>query len=250
VHYDNVCVKKEEYTSTFDIGFVMINFNINQKKNKNKNTLIFCSMTISRMEGFGMYDDENNSESINNTPEKKKELKTLKSQLIAEANLLKVRQAMEREELRSKQNINALKMQESMMQLSVEMAQHGETYEDLEGAVSSLNVEIETDDPDITFNIKKTHVPDTVSKSLELLVQSSQLQQKQVLDAIQLPSAQLITFDGDPLQYHMFVTMFESNVNRSTVDNASKLARLMQYCSGSAKQVIMCCAAMKPDELY
>jgi len=42
--------------------------------------------------------------------------------------------------------------------------------------------------------------------------------------------------------------LFEANVERDTVD--SRLARLMQYCTGKARQVIAGCAIMTPDEGY
>ena len=86
--------------------------------------------------------------------------------------------------------------------------------------------------------------------ALHQLVQQGQDQQRQLLDAIQLPAAQLQTLDGDPLKYYLFMRLFEANVERSTVDSGSRLARLIQYCTSKAKNVISGCLAMDPKQGY
>ena len=86
--------------------------------------------------------------------------------------------------------------------------------------------------------------------ALHQLVQQGQDQQRQLLDAIQLPAAQLQTLDGDPLKYYLFMRLFEANVERSTVDSGSRLTRLIQYCTGKAKNVISGCLAMDPKQGY
>jgi hypothetical protein len=91
---------------------------------------------------------------------------------------------------------------------------------------------------------------ESTNQTLIQLVQQNQIQQRQLLDAVQLPAAQLFSFDGNPLNFYMFMRTFEANFERSTVDNSSRLARLIQYCTGRAKQVIMCCTVMQPDEGY
>jgi hypothetical protein len=90
----------------------------------------------------------------------------------------------------------------------------------------------------------------SVAKLLTTIVENSNRQQLQILDAVQLPHVQLMTYDGDPLMYHPFMKMFEANVERSTVDAASKLARLVQCCSLRVRQVIACCSVMNSDDCY
>ena len=67
---------------------------------------------------------------------------------------------------------------------------------------------------------------------------------------IHLPRAELMTFDGDPLQYWVFMGAFENAVEKNAIDSASKLLRLLQYCTGKANPVIQCCLTMEPDEGY
>ncbi|KAJ8017777.1 hypothetical protein HOLleu_44586 [Holothuria leucospilota] len=67
---------------------------------------------------------------------------------------------------------------------------------------------------------------------------------------MQLPNAERIEFSGDPLQYWAFMRSFQDSVNNSFFDENGKLSRLMEYCSGKAKQVIQCCSVMSPKEGY
>lgn len=76
------------------------------------------------------------------------------------------------------------------------------------------------------------------------------LQQQKILDMMQLPKAELMTFDGNPLKYWVFMQAFKNTVEKDTIDSGSKLLRLHQYCSGKAKNVIQCCLAMEPNQGY
>ena len=59
-----------------------------------------------------------------------------------------------------------------------------------------------------------------------------------LIRAIQAPKVDLPTFKGDPMQYHMFMRAFDDNVERVISDPSSKLARLVQSCTGEAARVI------------
>ena len=72
----------------------------------------------------------------------------------------------------------------------------------------------------------------------------------EMLNAMSLPKAELIKFDGDPLQYWLFIRSFESNVERTTKDSISRLTRLIQYCTGDARSVVQSCLCMQPDVGY
>jgi hypothetical protein len=69
-----------------------------------------------------------------------------------------------------------------------------------------------------------------------------------LINSIQMPRVEMMTFDGDPLKYWEFARAFENCVEREMVDENSKLTRLLHYCSGKAKKVIQCCLVMKPSE--
>ena len=92
--------------------------------------------------------------------------------------------------------------------------------------------------------------PDSENSNLVHIIQEGQHQQRQLLDAMQIPKVELMTFDGDPLKYWGFIRTFDNNVERNTVDSGSKLSRLLQYTTGKAKMVIQSCAVMRPEEGY
>jgi len=75
-------------------------------------------------------------------------------------------------------------------------------------------------------------------------------QQKQLMDLLTAPKLEIPQFNGSPMQYFPFIKAFEDNVERVVPDHASRLTRLLQYCTGSAKHLIQCCAMMPSSEGY
>ncbi|XP_038071202.1 uncharacterized protein LOC119740069 [Patiria miniata] len=67
------------------------------------------------------------------------------------------------------------------------------------------------------------------------------LSREKFLGLLNLPKVELQVFDGNPLHYHQFLRAFEVNVDKVCDDSDLKLARLMQYTSGSAKEAIRGC---------
>ena len=54
---------------------------------------------------------------------------------------------------------------------------------------------------------------------------SSVLLQQQMLDLLTLPKPQLMTFDGNPLNFHMFLNVFDSCIHVANISDAAKLNR-------------------------
>ena len=73
-------------------------------------------------------------------------------------------------------------------------------------------------------------------------------QQQSLIETLQLPKTELMTFNGTPENYWPFIRSFENSVDKDTIDDGAKLMRLMQYCSGPAKKLIQCCMVKKPEE--
>jgi len=71
---------------------------------------------------------------------------------------------------------------------------------------------------------------------------------QELLAAVHLPHAEIMHFDGNPLDYWSFIRSFQNTIERVCTDDVSKLTRLLQYCKGRAKHVIQCCAVMDPKE--
>ncbi|XP_022779007.1 uncharacterized protein LOC111320624 [Stylophora pistillata] len=66
----------------------------------------------------------------------------------------------------------------------------------------------------------------------------------QMINILQLPKAELMTFNGDPLEFWMFMRSFDNSIGSAAIDDSAKLYRLFQYCKGEALKVIKCCAVM------
>ena len=82
-------------------------------------------------------------------------------------------------------------------------------------------------------------------------VQSSAMHiQQQMLDLMTLPKPQLISFDGDPLNFYMFLNMFDSCVHNSNINDSAKLNRLFELCKDKALRLIKPCALMPPSDGY
>ena len=62
-----------------------------------------------------------------------------------------------------------------------------------------------------------------------------------VLNLVNLPKVELDIFDGDPMQYHNFMAIFDEHVGNTPVNDSMKLTRLLQYTSGDAKKAIRPC---------
>ena len=94
-----------------------------------------------------------------------------------------------------------------------------------------------------------SHQPD-MSNLLRELISDTRIHQQSLVDALQLPKAELTTFDGNPLTYWTFVRAFHNAVRKETTSDAAKLTRLLQYCSGKARKLLQCCTVKEPAEGY
>ena len=57
-----------------------------------------------------------------------------------------------------------------------------------------------------------------------------------------------MTFNGDPLDFWMFMRSFHNNIGSAARDDSAKFNRLFRYCKGEALKVFKCCAVMSPSE--
>ncbi|XP_064647481.1 uncharacterized protein LOC135500165 [Lineus longissimus] len=89
-------------------------------------------------------------------------------------------------------------------------------------------------------------LPDALLQVLD----QGQKQQQLLLDTIQLPKVDLMTFDGDPSKYCLFIRSFENSVDKQTIDDSIKLGRLVRFCTGKARRVIESCSVKEPTVRY
>jgi len=177
------------------------------------------------------------------------ELSAKRAALEAEAAFAQQQQAIELEELRQRKQALDLKVRIATLKAEEQTYAQGSVVNQNEGTVSQSPRE-----SDVVLNPRapewQPQHPESSQAILQRLTEQGQQQQRQLLDAFQLPTVRIPDFDGDPLKYFSFIRLFEANVERDSVDSSSRLARLMQYCTGKARQVIAGCAVMSPDEGY
>jgi transposase InsO family protein len=209
--------------------------------------------------------------------DQKVRLMAKKAMLEAEFKLLEEQEALEKEELLLKQKKDRLKLRKMIATVAAEenaIAACGEEaglvvveevydQQDIVGKSDGIShEEIQKwidDSPSHERDADRQDIVDIPSVQSTLQTKDGQYQfgeylkqnqenQQKFIDAILLPKVELMTFDGNPLQYYVFWRAFESTVQRDSIDDASKVARLIHYCSGRAKNAIQCCAVMPPSE--
>ena len=77
--------------------------------------------------------------------------------------------------------------------------------------------------------------------------------EKNIVDALHnlvkqqtAPDIELDFFDGIPLDFHYFMTLFHEVVEKRIDDPRGRLARLLKYTSGNAKEMIKHCVQKPP----
>ena len=81
--------------------------------------------------------------------------------------------------------------------------------------------------------------------------------EKKIVDALchlvkqqSAPDIELDVFDGNPLDFHYFMTLFHEVVEKRIDDPRGRLARLLKYTSGNAKEMIKHCVQESPTMCY
>ncbi|KAJ8017536.1 hypothetical protein HOLleu_44990 [Holothuria leucospilota] len=195
--------------------------------------------------------------------------KMLAAELKAEAEAIKQRHLLDMEELKLRQRREQLEINTKLA--IAEARQDALTDEGSEvSSVESQVVSREDEgsckgDSDSVASRKKglnqstpdqqgTSAPPVVSGNrdasvLEIIAEGHK-NQRRLLEAIQLPTGEVMKFDGDPLQYWIFKRAFDNTVDSSMLDDSAKLTRLLHYCVGKAKGVIQGCSVMEPSKGY
>lgn len=92
--------------------------------------------------------------------------------------------------------------------------------------------------------VKQEHPDDNSTSSL------SSLGQREFLALMNLPKVKLEPYNGDPLKYHSFFTVFDENVENVSENGGMKLTRLLQYTTGKAKEAMRACSLIGGDDGY
>jgi hypothetical protein len=71
-----------------------------------------------------------------------------------------------------------------------------------------------------------------------------QTSQTELIQLLQLPRVEIMTFHGDPVKYHAFCQSFDHAVGNTSLNPSTKLNHLLRFCAGRAREVIECCVIM------
>ena len=89
-------------------------------------------------------------------------------------------------------------------------------------------------------------------KDLEFLLKQQQeamsLMASSLRVGFEMPKKELLTFDGNPINYWTFIKNFEINIERQLSDADSKLTYLIQQCTGKARESIKNCIIISDKE--
>ena len=132
---------------------------------------------------------------------------------------------------------------------------HAEPREVFERAWKPLNPDAKPWRPDYRVDKRSSGAhgaPGQQSSGVEMLeaINKMQLQVEQQIKTQKLPKAEIMSFDGSPLNYYLFMKTFENSVEKCTEDYSLRLQLLIQYCTGKAKETIKCCGMMSGKDGY
>ncbi len=71
-----------------------------------------------------------------------------------------------------------------------------------------------------------------------------------IRETVHMPKPEIMPFSGDPCEYFRFSHMFNTNIDKRVEDNCTKLAYLVQFCQGEAKEAIKDCVVLPPNSGY
>jgi len=161
--------------------------------------------------------------------------------LRSRSSALKALQDIEMQELQLKQQRQQIELEQQLREAEAEVELEGQ-------AVSVHNSNPGAPVDNSALNPEVSEFVPRVERDAEVIVQP--YGQRQLFEALQIPKVEIMTFDGNPLKYWPFIRSFENNVEKFCIGDEARLARLMQYTVGRARQVLQSCYVMEPAEGY
>ncbi|XP_030849736.1 uncharacterized protein LOC115927700 [Strongylocentrotus purpuratus] len=179
--------------------------------------------------------------------------------LAVEAEALKQKMALEKEELALKQRKAQLDMDTRMKiseaETQVYLNEADRLLSDEASAPQKHPVEV---NETLAYPLDSgTPTPTQVEQStkptealLLQILQEGQKQQRQLLESLNVPQTQMMTYDGNPLKFWEFWIAFENSIDFTSIPDSAKLTRLVYYCEGDARKILQPCSIMPSSEGY
>lgn len=194
-----------------------------------------------------------------------------KAALLAEAKVLKEQQELELKQLELNQQMANLKLKAQIESVKAEERVFAEFEEGTKSEVCFPKLQDNYNDETTPYPIDnssdsvdnqtsrgvlvestpiKNNGASSSAQEMKEMFELTQQHQRSMVEMMQIPKAELMTYDGDPLQFWEFWRAFEVNVDQTSISKAAKLTRLLHYCRGDARRVIQACSAMQSEEGY
>ena len=93
-------------------------------------------------------------------------------------------------------------------------------------------------------------VPTSVPSVPTSVPASANVDNSELVNMMNVPKLTIDVFDGNPLQYQKFMSIFDETVGDKVSDDRAKLTRLLQYTTGPAKAAIENCALIPGSAGY
>ena len=133
---------------------------------------------------------------------------------------------------------------------------HVEPREVFERVTKPLNPDVTTWRPDCrvvdqrSTGVHEARGPQRTGVEMLEAINKMQLQVEQQIKTQKLPKAEIMSFDGNSLNYYLFMRTFENKVGKCTEDESLSLQLLIQYCTDRAKETITYCGMMSGKDGY
>ena len=177
--------------------------------------------------------------------------KSSKAKVNLEKKEMEYKQLLQRQQ--TERQIAEIKRQQSKA-----LAEMQEKEEELNRQLALLDAQTEVQKAKIKEESSMASRNDRDSSDSSTLEQILKQQQETMLQMVnsvrsgfEMPKRELLTFDGDPVNYWTFINNFETNIAKRVPDAETKLSYLIQHCIGKARESIKNCVIIpNKDEAY
>ena len=98
--------------------------------------------------------------------------------------------------------------------------------------------------------LKTTQDADISRSSVDIAQPGSVMSYTDMVSLMNIPKVEIDAYDGDPMKYLTFVTIFDETIDSKLTDSRIKLTGLLQYTTGAAMAAISNCALIGGDAGY
>ena len=214
-----------------------------------------CSKALSKTKSHSSKSSRRSSKSSSSGSSKSDRIegKVKLAELLAEEAFFEKRQQVENEaqKLRMQEKLAKTRTRAKILE-NVELGEEKKSQVEILGNCQSLySKQIKKENSEASCSQQDSDYLNPVYQAEQEKVAFSS--GKNIVDALchlvkqqTAPDIELDVFDGNPLDFHYFMTLFHEVVEKRIDDSRGRLARLLKYASGNAKEMIKHCVQEPP----